>query len=400
MLVTLTLWLAFAAPPQSTPPAANYDEAKVGSYTLPDPLKGVKNAKDWNQKRRPEILELFEANMHGRSPARSSDVSFNVFDKGTPALDGKAIRKQVEIRFSGKPDAPKADLLVYTPAAAKKRVPLVLYLSFTANSATVDDPGIRPGEVWNREHRRVSAADSRFPKIKIDDLLAAGFGFATIYYGDIEPDFAGATYGVRTLYPSYDWGAVAAWAWGASRALDYLETDHAVDAKKVAIAGVSRLGKTALWAGARDPRFGMVIACCSGEGGASLSRRDYGETVKNLNTTFPYWFSPNYLKFGDHVDELPFDAHMLIALIAPRSVYLSTGSDDRWADPKGEFLAAVAAGPVYRLLGKQDLDTDQMPPPDQPILHDIGFHMHTGGHGANAYDWQQYLKFLQLHFSH
>jgi hypothetical protein len=194
-----------------------------------------------------------------------------------------------------------------------------------------------------------------------------------------------------------EWGAVAAWAWGLSRAMDYLETDKDIDAKRVAIFGISRLGKTVLWAGAQDTRFAMVIASCSGESGAALSRRNYGETVKHMNTNFGYQFSRNYQKFGDRVNEMPFDSHMLLALMAPRPLYLSTGDQDRWSDPKGEFLAAVAAEPVYRLLGKEGLGTDQMPPPNQPIIHTIGYHMHAGGHGANAYDWEQYLKFLDMH---
>jgi len=232
-------------------------------------------------------------------------------------------------------------------------------------------------------------------------LLDAGFGFATIYYGDIDPDFAGGLpYGVRALYPqpaANEWGTIAAWAWGLSRALDYLETDSAVDAKRVTILGVSRLGKTVLWAGAHDQRFAAVIASCSGEGGAALSRRNYGETIAHLTapTRYPYQFCANYGKFAEHADQFPVDAHMLVALMAPRPVLLQTGDKDLWSDPKGEFLAAAAAGPVYRLLGKQGLDTDQMPPAGTPILHTIGYYMHAGGHGTIPSDWDQYLKFLQ-----
>lgn len=399
-----------AAPKPAIP--ANYDEALVGSYTLPDPLvlangKRVRDAKTWSSKRRPEILQLVEANMHGCSPGRPTGMMFDVFDKGTPAFDGKAIRKQIEIRFSAMKTGPKTDLLLYLPAAATKPSPVLLCLSFSANSNTVEDLSVRVGEIWNRERRRVPASEGRrFGTLKVDELIAKGFGVATMYYGDIEPDFpGGASYGVRGLYlkpgqtePAPDeWGAISAWAWGMSRAMDYLETDPSVDKKRVAIFGVSRLGKTVLWAGAGDTRFAMVIASCSGEGGASLSRRNYGETVKHMNVNFGYQFAGNFQKFGNNVDELPVDSHMLIALIAPRPVYLSTGDQDRWSDPKGEFLAAVAAEPVYRLLGKQGLGTDQLPLPGQPILHTMGYHMHAGGHGANPYDWEQYLKFLQMH---
>src|SRR2546428_4228053 len=347
----------------------NYDESRVGSYTLPNPLtladgKPVRDSKTWLQKRRPEIVRLFEENQFGRSPGRPAGMSFDVFDKGTSALDGKALRRQVTIYFSLDKSGPKMDLLIYLPAGARKPSPLLLNLSFTANSNAVDDPGIKPGEIWNREKKRVPAPkDGRFGKLNIAPFLAQGFGVATVYYGDIDPDFLGGVpHGVRSLYlkpeqtePAPDeWGAIAAWAWGLSRAMDYLETDKGVDAKRVAILGVSRLGKTVLWAGARDERFAMVIASCSGEGGAALSRRNYGESLAPLTdpSADPIQYCANYGKYGDHVDQFPVDAHMLIALIAPRPVLLQTGDTDVWSDPKGEFLAAVAAGPVYQLLGK------------------------------------------------
>ena len=236
-------------------------------------------------------------------------------------------------------------------------------------------------------------------RIDVPRLLDAGFGFATVYYGDIEPDFAGGDrLGVRKLYPS-DGGAIATWAWGLSRAMDYLETEKAVDAKRVAILGVSRLGKTVLWAGARDTRFALVIASCSGEGGAALSRRNYGETIAHLvaPTRYPYQFSPSYKEFAGHPELSPIDGNTLIAIIAPRPLLLQTGSTDGWSDPKGEFLAAVAAGPVYRLLGKDDLGTDQWPPAGTPILHTLGYYMHEGGHGTIPSDWDIYLRFLQMH---
>jgi hypothetical protein len=392
----------------------NYDEARVGTYTLPDPLmladgKPVRDANTWFKKRRPEIVRLFEQNQFGRSPGRPADMSFEVFDKGTPALDGKATRRQVTIYFSRDHAGPKMDLLIYLPAAARQPVPLFLNLSFTANSSAVDDPGIKPGEVWGRDQKRGPAPTGRpFGRLDILPFLAQGIGVATIYYGDIDPDFPGGLpHGVRALYlkpgqtePAADeWGAIAAWAWGLSRAMDYLETDKAVDAKRVAIFGVSRLGKTVLWAGAHDPRFALVIASCSGEGGAALSRRNYGETIKHLTapTRYPYQFAANYQKYGDRVDQFPVDAHMLISLIAPRPLLLQTGDQDFWSDPRGEFLAAVAAGSVYRLLGKQNLGTEQMPPAGQPLLQTLGYYMHKGGHGTIPSDWEVFLKFLQLH---
>ena len=391
----------------------NYDEALIGTYTLPDPLalangKAVRDANAWSRKRRPEIVRLFEENQFGRSPGRPSDMSFDVFDKGTIALEGKALRREVTIYFSRNKSGPKMDLLIYLPANARKLVPVFLNLGFTANSTAVDDPGIKAGEIWSRDKKRVPAPKGgTFGPLDVLPFLAHGIGVATVYYGDIEPDFLGGVpYGVRGSYlkpgqnePAPDeWGAIAAWAWGLSRALDYLETDKAVDAKRVAIFGVSRLGKTVLWAGAHDPRFALVIASCSGEGGAALSRRNYGETIKHLvePTRYPYQFCANYAKFADRVDQFPVDGHMLVSLIAPRPVLLQTGDTDRWSDPKGEFLAALAAGPVYKLLGKQGLDTDTMPQANQPILHTIGCTMHAGGHGSQPGDWEQYFAFMRM----
>ena len=388
----------------------NYDEALVGTYKLPDPLglangSPVRDAKTWNENRRPEIVRLFEENQYGRSPARPPGMSFDVFDKGTPAFGGKGIRRQVTVYFSADKSGPKMDLLIYLPTAVRKPPPLLLNLSFGANSSTVDDPEVRVGEVWGRDKKRTPATQGGSRKIDVVRLLDAGFGFATVYYGDIDPDFdGGLPHGVRSLYPkpaADEWGSIAAWAWGLSRAMDYLETDKGVDAKRVAILGVSRLGKTVMWAGAHDTRFALVIASCSGEGGAALSRRNYGETIAHLTapSRFPYQFCLNYGKFANRVDQFPVDAHMLVALMAPRPVLLQTGDKDMWSDPKGEFLAAVAAGPVYRLLGKQGLETDQMPAAGTPILHTIGYYMHAGGHGTIPSDWDQYLAFLRIHFA-
>jgi hypothetical protein len=398
----------------ATPPAAsrgNTDEAKVGTYTLPDPLvlangKPVKDAKTWYNQRRPEILKLAEENHYGRAPGRPKDMTFEAFEKGS-AFDGKAVRKQVTIYFSANKAGPKEDLLIYLPAGASKPVPLLLNISFSPNAAAVADPNVKVGEMWTRDRKQVPATPARSGTgLRVADILARGFGFATMYYAEIDPDFRdAATLGVRGLYlkpgqtePAPDeWGAISAWAWGMSRAMDYFETDAAVDAKRVAITGMSRLGKTVVWAGAHDTRFALVIASCSGEGGAALSRRDYGETVKDLNRSFPYQFCANYQKYGEHVDKLPIDAHMLLTLIAPRPLLLQTGDQDLWSDPKGEFLAAVAAEPVYRLLGKQGLGTDQWPRAGTPIFHDIGYYMHAGPHGTIPSDWDQYLTFLEMH---
>jgi len=391
----------------------NYTEAKVGPYTLPDVLKladgqPVRDAATWFEKRRPEIVRLFEENQYGRSPGRPADMSFDVFDEGGRAFGGKAIRRQVTIYFSKDKAGPQMDLLIYLPAGADKPVPLLLNLGFAGNNTMVNDPNVKVGTFWDRRQNKRVPATRGFGFMDVMPLLEKGFGYATFIYSDVDPDAPGAVaYGVRKLYLKEgqtepgpeEWGSIAAWAWGMSRAMDYFETDEDVDAKRVAITGVSRLGKTVLWAGAHDPRIAMVIASCSGEGGAALSRRNYGETIGHLAapTRYAYQFCTNYGKWADKVAEFPVDAHMLVALIAPRPVLLQTGNTDKWSDPYGEFLAAVAAGPVYELLGKQGLGTDKMPAAGEPILHTIGYFMHDGGHGPAPADWPVFMQFMQMH---
>lgn len=406
-----------------TAPEANYDESKVGSYTLPDPLtmqdgRPVKSAAMWTRERRPELLRLFEEQVFGRNAAPRTEPLVEVTESGAPALGGRAIRKQVTLWFTGRKEGPKLDILIYLPTPAKGPVPLFTGLGFGANATVNADPGIRLGETWTRDpndkrryvKRPLDDKDrgttaSRWP---VEKILAAGFGLATANYNDIEPDFVGGiTHGVRPLGfrpgqtepEANEWGAIGAWAWGLSRMADYLVTDKAIDAKKLALIGHSRLGKTALWAGAQDSRFAVVVSNDSGEGGAALARRNYGETVLRINTSFPHWFCANYQKYGMDPNQLPVDAHELLALIAPRPAYVASAEDDRWADPRGEFLSAVAAGRVYELLGKRGLGTDQMPAIHQPIMHTVGYHIRAGKHDVTDYDWDQYLKFAAMHFA-
>jgi hypothetical protein len=383
----------------------NYTQALAGQYTLPPLLelangKPIKDAKTWINQRRPELLKLHEQQQFGHAPKAPAKLKYDIFDKGTAALDGKAIRRQVTIELA---PGHNMDLLLYLPADAKGPVPVLLNLSFTANSNTVEDPGIKPGEIWNaKEKKRVPATAGRaFGRLNVPPFLADGIGVATVYYGDIDPDFDGGfEHGVRAAFGQpkpEDWGTIAAWAWGLSRALDYLETDKGVNAKKVAIIGVSRLGKTVLWAGANDQRFAAVIASCSGEGGAAISRRNYGELVKHLNVRFGYQFAKNYQNHGDRPDQMPFDAHSLVALMAPRPLLLQTGNTDKWSDPRGEFEAAVAATPVYALFGKQGIDAKSVPPAGEPHLNTLGYFMHAGGHGTIPTDWAVFRDFLKKH---
>jgi len=390
--------------------AVNVDEAMVAPYTLPDPLiaadgRRVTDAQTWREKRRPEIEELFKSEVYGRAPGRPADLAFDVFDPGTLAFGGKAIRKQVMIKLSKDPAYPQIQLVEYVPASAKKPVPVLLMIGFTTPADLFDDPGIRPGLVWDAATRQRKPPTQSMPKIDIDRFLAAGIGVAAFYYGDLDPDFPGGyPLGIRARYDKVDeahrrpdaWGAISAWAWSLSRVQDYLQTDPAVDATRVAIFGASRLGKTVLWAAAQDERFAAVISCCAGKLGSGLIRRNFGGGIADAGAGTSYWLAPRMLTYVDRENELPVDGHMLLALIAPRPVLLQTGKYDHAADPKGEFLAAVAAGPVYELLGKRGLGTSEWPP-REPILHDLAYTMNDKGHGVQPGDWDIYLQFLRMH---
>jgi len=393
-----------------------YHEEKVPDYTLPEPLvmadgTKVAGAEMWRMRRRPEILELFRKYVYGRAPVgRPKGMTFKVFDLDHKALNGLATRKQVTVNLTGKEDGPSMDILIYLPARAKKPVPTFVILNFGGNHTIHADPGIKLSTRWMRSGRKATEesrgkSSSRFP---VEKILARGYALATIYYGDIDPDYHdGFKNGV---HPAFDklidgkrapdaWGSICAWAWGLSRAMDYFESDQDIDQKRAAVLGHSRLGKTSLWAGARDERFALVISNDSGCGGAALSRRRFGESVKRINTSFPHWFCDNFKKYNGKEDRLPVDQHMLIALMAPRSVYVASADEDLWADPRGEFLSCKNAEPVYDLLGRNGLDVKKMPALNSPIQKGrIGYHIRSGGHGLTEYDWQQYMDFADRHF--
>jgi hypothetical protein len=377
---------------RATGHVSNYTEEKVPAYTLPDPLvlangQKVTSAEMWARQRRPEILAFYQTEIYGRIPDRAPKVTWQVAETDKNAREGMAILRRVVGKMGDKPDGPRMNLTIYTPAKADKPVPMLLSITF----------GFSPGR----------GPTSRAFDL-IGEVLSRGWGYASLGYTDIQPDRADRwTEGVigLTLKPGQarpnpdEWGTISAWAWGISRTIDYFETDQTVNAKQIAITGASRLGKTVLWAGAQDERVAAVCAIVPGEMGASLIRRDWGETLDDMAQNFPWQFSGNFQKWVGKWNDLPVDQHMLIALCAPRPVYVNGGLTDQWSDPKGEFLAMVAAGPVYRLLGAKDLGVTEVPPLDKPVTSgSLGFHYHSSGHTAVPADWKAFLDFADRHF--
>jgi hypothetical protein len=393
----------------------NYTEANAGTYTLPDVLKTfdgqpVTDATTWTEKRRPELLKYFETQYYGRVPATAPKVTWEVVNTDPQALNGKAVMKTLAGHMGG-PLAPVFHVTLYTPADATRPVPVLMAINFNFGAGrgpargargAARGPATAPAARAGRAGR--GGAGPGFGGPPIADLIGDGFGYATLFHTSIETDVDGqpninivrklSLAPGQTAPAADEWGSIAAWAWGLSRVVDYLETDPAVDAKRIAITGTSRLGKTVTWAGANDPRIALVIACCGGNGGASLARRNYGETIAHLvaPTRYPYQFAANYANFAKDPNTSLVDTHCLVALMAPRPILLSTASTDGWSDPYGEFLAAQAATPVYKLLGKQGVD-DNVKFSTGPIVgHDLSFINVKGGHGTP--DWDAWLKFM------
>ncbi len=396
------------------PPDTNYDETKVPPYELPDPLvcfdgRKVADTAMWRGTRRPEILDAFARSIYGRTPRVAVHLRFETTSTQPQAFNGLATRKEVRIRLFEKADTPWIDLLLYIPNGAPQPVPAFLGLNY-GNQGVDPDPTIRP----SRESRAQRGEHAkRWP---LELLLKRGYAVASFHGGDIELDRHGSgchftpeawKKGVRNYVLSQsgrtepaddEWGSIGVWAWGLSRAMDYLQTDPAIDRAKVAVFGHSRTGKTALWAGAQDERFALVISNNSGQGGASLARRRFGESVAASYQLSGSWYCRNYRQYGNNESALPVDQHLLIALIAPRPVYVASAEQDRWADPRGEFLAALHAEPVYRLFGLRGLGVAEMPPVDHPVGDTIGYHIRSGDHEITPYDWNQYLDFADRHF--
>ncbi len=395
------------------------DEANVPEYKLPDVLTRfnggkVKSAKVWFNKQRPEILKKFTDEVYGKVPGKLDISDVKVWETSDDAINGLAKRKQLSLFFKKGDRSLEVNVLMYLPKSQQK-APVFLAYNFSGNHAVYNDPNIRLTESWVNNDPSVgiinnqvteqsrATASNRWP---VEEIIKAGYGLVTVYYGDVDPDKNDFSDGIEQFFyqenqtrPKYDeWGSIAAWSWGLSRVMDYLEKDEQVDSKKVAVLGHSRLGKTALWAGATDQRFAMVISNESGCGGAALSKRIFGETVQIINTSFPHWFCGNFLKYNNNEEELQVDQHMLLALIAPRPLYVASAEGDKWADPRGEFLSAKYASAVYELLGLEGLPSKVMPEVNHPVMGTIGYHIRSGKHDLTLYDWQQYIKFADKFF--
>ena len=402
-------------------PGFNYDEANVPSCELPDPLVSesgnpITSIKDWTNLRRPEILALFEDHVYGPRPAKPENPTYTVTSESMNALGGKAIRKQLTIRFDENAFPQALHVLLYIPNSIQGAAPVFVGYNFNGNHTIHTDPSIHLSTSWMRTNNNGNInhqatdetrgkSSKRWP---VERIVERGYALATAYYGDIEPDHSeGWKDGIRSHYDTdskgkplelEEWSAITAWAWGLSRIVDYLETDRAIDTRRIALLGHSRLGKTSLWAGATDERFGITISNNSGCGGAALSRRAFGETVKHINTSFPHWFNRTFKTYNDKEAAIPVDQHQLIALMAPRPVYVASAQEDLWADPNGEFLSAKAASPVYELFGLEGVGAKSQPPLNSPIGGHVGYHFRTGKHDVTSFDWEMYLDFADRHF--
>jgi hypothetical protein len=411
----------FATSPR--PSDVNYDTSKIVSWPLPDPLcaldgSRITTAASWQAKRRPELLSLFEEHVYGRTPSLGFSAEVEVVAEEPRACGGLATRLELDLHLRARAFPGRAALvlrlLVWLPNAVRRPAPIFLGLNFFGNHTVHPDPSIRLAKGWvldNAElgirgysHNQASRG-LRARRWPVELLLARGYGLATLYAGDIDPDYHdGFRNGAHGLFrdeamlewPGDAWGSIAAWSWGLSRALDALSELDRVDAARVGVVGHSRFGKAALWAGAQDERFAWVVSNDSGRGGAAVSRRRFGELTRHLTARFPHWFAGNFSNFDDREERLPVDQHELLALIAPRPVYVASASQDLWADPDGELLACVHASPVYRLFGLDGIES-----PESGLLENvsigghIGYHRRPGGHDIIAADWWHYIEFAE-----
>ena len=384
---------------------------------LPDVLRlnngtRITTSQQWNTKRRPEILRVFTQQMYGQSPGRPKKMIFQLVDNNPTALDGIATRKQIRILFNGRRDGPFMDILLYLPNQIKTPVPVFVGYNFAGNQSISYDTAVPVSTSWMSSktkgvinNRATDAtrgiAANGWP---VETILKRGYGLATMYAGDIDPDYDdGFKNGIHALYPELqksddNFSTMAAWAWGLSRAMDYFETDGTINSKEIIVYGTSRMGKAAIWAGATDQRFAIVISNESGAGGAKLFHHLRGEDIARICKVFPYWFCRNFQQYIGKDTALPFDQHMVLALIAPRPLYVASAQGSKLTDSYGEFLSAKYADPVYRLFHTTGLPVKEMPSIDHAVFGQIGYHNRSGKHDILPYDWQQFLHFANLYF--
>ncbi|MCC6161964.1 MAG: acetylxylan esterase [Acidobacteria bacterium] len=391
------------------PADANYDEAKVPAYTLPPILtmrdgRPVRTRDEWRA-RRAEILDDFSRCVYGRTPVGMPVFTMTPIDTPVAVLDGRAWRQQIRLEWGARASV---DLLVYRPRH-ERPVPVFIGLNFAGNHAVDPDPAIRLSTRWMRPNAQNGivanrateqsrgTTRSRWP---VDLIIERDCAVMTAYYGDLAPDDPSVVHdGVSRLATALQqdipaaerWGAIGMWAWGLSQMRLAAAQIAGLDAARAAVIGHSRLGKAALWAGAQDEAFAMVVSNDSGEGGAAISRRMYGETIARITSSFPHWFCPTLTTFADRVPELPVDQHQLLALVAPRALHVGSATEDRWADPRGEFLATQAADQVWTLLGVPGLGATRMPDEGPAVGRRVRYHIRSGGHDVTRVDWEQYL---------
>ncbi len=399
----LTLALSVVGQRKEDDSNVNYDESLVPKYDLPPLLvtsqgKRITTPEGWRIQRRPQILSLFSNLIYGRvpDPASPIETSYETLRTDRNFMSGKATRRDVVIRFSNQRGSAEMLILVFAPNAASGPVPAILKHSFDdTKSAKFEADADREGLLKNG-----------WP---LGELLDRGFGFVAVYQQDLvrhnEIEFRD---GIHPLFyregqsfpKANEWGTLSAVAWGASRSLDFLESDSAIDHQRVAVMGHSKMGKAALWTAAQDERFALAISPQSGYAGAALWRRRFGETLEKMVTRFPYWLSRNAWKFVNQEDDLPVDQHTLLALTAPRPVYVHSATGDTWADARGEYLSAYHASEVYRLLGKRGLQSSYSPPVGSAIIEsEVGYHIRDGGHSIEPYDWERFLEFAEYHLA-
>jgi hypothetical protein len=372
---------------------------------LPDPLlmfdgTTVSSPEQWIGRRRPELKSLFQYYMYGEMPAAPANESFEVAREDRGFLDGKATLKEVTIGL-GAPDAPKIRVLLIVPNDRKGPAPAFLGLNFYGNHTAVKDPNVALPTSWvpanapgAKDNRATDAGRGAQADVwAADEVIGRGYALATFYCGDAFPDDKEADLASKP----HDRRAIGAWAWGASRVVDYLVTDKDVDAARIAVVGHSRLGKAAIVAGAFDERIALVISHQAGCGGTAPSRGKIGESVRRINTSFPHWFADEFKGFNDQPERLPFDQNCLIALVAPRPVLLTNATQDTWANPEGQFQVLQAAEPAYRLLNSGGLDAREMPPVNTLVGGTLGYHIRPGKHSMGREDWAVFLKYADLH---